>query len=209
MKLIVGLGNPGKKYEDTRHNLGFMVVDELVQSFLRSRISLRETKFKIEEKFKAEILELKYSNEKIIISKPLTYMNNSGMAISLLVNFYKINSEDIWIIHDDVDLLLGSMKIRFGGASAGHKGVESIIKNLGTDKFWRFRIGIASKRSEIGIKTISGERMKIKNIDDFVLGEFIKEELHRVKEEVGRAANAVSSALEFGLEYTQQKFNKK
>lgn len=201
MKLIIGLGNPGKKYEDTRHNTGFMVIDELVQS--------KGTKFKVESKFKAEILETEYNSEKIIFAKPQTYMNNSGMGISLLANFYKIKSEDIWIIHDDIDLLLGSIKIRFGGASAGHKGVDSIINSLGTDKFWRFRIGIASKRSEIGQKVISGVRMKIKNIDDFVLGEFTKEEQRRVKEEIKRASKAILEALEFSLEYSQQKFNKR
>ncbi|MDP3988379.1 MAG: aminoacyl-tRNA hydrolase, partial [Candidatus Levybacteria bacterium] len=114
---------------------------------------------------------------------------------------------DIWIIHDDVDLLLGSMKIRFGGASAGHKGVDSVINSLGTDGFWRFRIGIASKRSEIGRKTISGERMKRKNIDDFVLGEFIKEEQNRIKEVIRRGEKAIETALLEGMDKAMNKYN--
>ena len=206
MKLIIGLGNPGKKYEKTRHNMGFMVADALGNSVKGIGDS-----WKHEEKFKSEILKINHpltpNPYTLILVKPLTYMNNSGLAVGLIANFYKIKPEDIWVVHDDIDLLLGSMKIRFGGASAGHKGVDSIINSLGTDGFWRFRIGIASKRSEIGIKTISGERMKRKNIDDFVLGEFIKEERNRVKEIIRQVVRAIEIALIEGMDKAMNKFN--
>ena len=206
MKLIVGLGNHGKKYEETRHNLGFMVVDSLIQNAKFNPDSIG-TKFKVENKFKAEILETECNSEKIILVKPLTYMNNSGMAVSLISQYLNIPISDIWIVHDDIDLLLGAMKIRLGGASAGHKGVESIIKSLGTDKFWRFRIGIAGKKSEIGQKMISGERMKRKNIDDFVLGKFSKEEMGRFKEEIKRGVKAIETALKEGITIAMNKYN--
>ncbi|OGH17674.1 MAG: aminoacyl-tRNA hydrolase [Candidatus Levybacteria bacterium RIFCSPHIGHO2_02_FULL_37_10] len=206
MKLIIGLGNPGKKYEKTRHNMGFMVADAL-----GNRVKGIGDSWKHEEKFKSEILKINHpltpNPYPLILVKPLTYMNNSGLAVGLIANFYKIKPEDIWVVHDDIDLLLGSMKIRFGGASAGHKGVDSIINSLGTDGFWRFRIGIASKRSEIGIKTISGERMKRKNIDDFVLGEFIKEERNRVKEIIRQVVRAIEIALIEGMDKAMNKFN--
>jgi PTH1 family peptidyl-tRNA hydrolase len=202
MKLIVGLGNPGLKHDKTRHNLGFMVADAFLKDFPMSDVTFRE-----EKKFKAEIAEIdwqpkKGKAEKVILAKPLTYMNGSGSAVSLIAKFYKIAPVDVWIIHDEIDLPLGGMKIRFAGASAGHKGVESIIEYLGTDKFWRFRVGIGEQHEKIHDK-------KVKAIDNFVLGEFSEGERGKVREIIKKSAKAMQDALEEGLEKAMNRFNTK
>jgi len=202
MKLIVGLGNPGDKHAKTRHNLGFMIVDAFLQAYPQEDISFRE-----EKKFQSEIVEVNWQPkkgkaEKVILAKPLTYMNGSGSAVSLIAKFYKISPEDIWIIHDEIDLPLGGMKIRFGGASAGHKGVESIIQLLRTDKFWRFRVGIGAQREKVHDR-------KIKAIDDHVLGEFSEGERGKAREIIKKSMKAVEDALEEGLEKAMNRFNTK
>jgi PTH1 family peptidyl-tRNA hydrolase len=203
MKLIVGLGNPGAKHEKTRHNLGFTIIDALLKDFS----SVDKILFREEKKFQSEIAEIdwqpkKGSLEKVILVKPLTYMNGSGSAVSLISKFYKISPEDIWVIHDEIDLPLGGMKIRFGGASAGHKGVESIIELLGTDKFWRFRIGIGPQKEKIQTK-------KVKAIDNYVLGEFPEGEKGKAREIVKKSMKAIEDALEEGLEKAMNRFNTK
>src|SRR3989344_1447987 len=153
MKLIVGLGNFGEKYEKTRHNLGFMVLDKFFKDFEKVDKSI----WKDNKKFKSDIAKLEWSFssaqdkhgkrlEKVILAKPKTYVNNSGLAVSLISEYLHIPVSDIWIIHDEIDLPLGSMRIRFGGSAGGHKGIGSIIKSLGTEKFWRFRMGIGQSR---------------------------------------------------------------
>jgi len=203
MKLIVGLGNPGLKHERSRHNLGFMIVD----AFLKDFSSSPPTNFKEEKKFQSEVAEISWQPkkgqaEKVILVKPLTYMNGSGLAVSSISKFYKIAPADIWIIHDEIDLPLGGMKIRFAGASAGHKGVESIIGHLGTDQFWRFRIGIGAQHGKIQSK-------KLKAIDQFVLGEFSEGEKGKAREIIKRGKKAIEDALEKGLEKAMNRFNTK
>ena len=167
MKLLVGLGNPGVKYEKTRHNVGFMVVEQ----FLKDFEPVGKTVWNNSEMFKSDIVELTWQpkrgkEEKVILVKPKTFMNNSGLAVAILTTYYKIPTTDIWIVHDDVDLPMGNMKIRFGGASAGHRGVTSIMEALNTDKFWRFRLGIGHPRH-----TFTGRNMKydVKGVDEHVL----------------------------------------
>ena len=121
MKLIVGLGNPGTSYEDTRHNIGFMVVDKLVKE-------IGETSPVWEEDHKRNALVAKIGG--VIIAKPMTFMNNSGSAVAALTAFYKINKEDVWVIHDDIDLPIGKIRIRKGGGTGGHNGVDSIMQSL-------------------------------------------------------------------------------
>jgi PTH1 family peptidyl-tRNA hydrolase len=203
MKLIVGLGNPGLKHEKTRHNLGFTVVNAFLKDFSTSSESL----WREEKKFQSEITEINWQPkkalaEKVILAKPLTFMNGSGLAVSLIAKFYKIDPEDIWIVHDEVDLPLGGMKIRFAGASAGHKGVESIIDYLGTDKFWRFRMGIGPQKEKIQTK-------KVKAIDNYVLGEFSEGEKGKAREIVKKGMKAIEDALEEGLEKAMNRFNTK
>lgn len=205
MKLIVGLGNPGEKYEHTRHNLGFMVVEK----FLKDFHSEKETVWSTEKKFKSDISQINWESKTdgkvpLILVKPKTYMNNSGMAVSLIASFYKIESSDIWIINDELDLPLGSMKIRFGGAAAGHRGVESVMESLGTDKFWRFRLGIGESRNHSEIA-----KHHVTDVDQFVLGKFSHSEAGKERELIKRGAKAIATALESGMEKAMNQFNTK
>ena len=210
MKLIVGLGNPGDKYELTRHNVGFTVIDHL----LKDLEPVNKSNWTTENKLKSDIYILDYKPksgdvEKVILAKPLTYMNNSGMAVTLIARYYKISAADIWIVHDELDLPIGMMKIRFGGASAGHHGVESILASLKTDKFWRFRMGIGNNKSKLPPSLKLRRAGKIRNMNDFVLGGFGRGDRGKVKHMVKRGAKALSTALEKGIESSQNQFNTK
>jgi PTH1 family peptidyl-tRNA hydrolase len=153
MKLIVGLGNPGERYQKSRHNVGFILLDKFAAD---NNLNWRKV-----ERFNSEVAD--YSNGLLI--KPQTFMNNSGDAVSKLVNFYKISLNDLIIIHDDVDLPLGAIKKQKGKNSAGHHGVENIIEELGTKDFWRIRVGIGKPED----KNIP--------IDEWVLQNFGENEL--------------------------------
>ena len=213
MKLIVGLGNPGEKYEKTRHNLGFMVIDRFFKDFA----PVEKTVWENQNKFKSETAAIDWQPkkgklERVILAKPKTYMNNSGIAVQLLASFFKLPSSDIWIVNDDIDLPLGAMKIRFGGASAGHRGVESIIASLGSDKFWRFRMGIGIRNEKLTLRLRSGREIKnqkVKNVEDYVLGNFTGQERGKVKELIKRGVRALETALEKGMEAAMNRFNTK
>jgi len=205
MKLIVGLGNPGEKYEKTRHNLGFLVVDR----FLQDCKPVRGTKWEESKKFKSLLAECTVppkfgEEEKILLVKPLTHMNASGIAVEKLASFYKIEPFDIWVVHDELDLPVGSIKIRKGGSSAGHKGIESIIENLGTEKFWRFRLGIGVNRNH---SEIAGHM--IKNVDEFVLSTFAHGEAGKIRELIKRGSQSISCAVEDSIESAMNRFNTK
>ncbi len=191
MKLIVGLGNPGEQYQKVRHNLGFMVVDELVKKIGAGNWSN-------DAKLKSEVVK----TLDLIIAKPQTYMNNSGLAVQILTTYYKLSTTDLIVIHDDLDLPLGKIKVRMGGAAAGHHGVESIIKALDNDKFVRVRLGIGN------LKTQSAEH-KAQHIDTnhFVLEPFMHSEKSKVKHMLKQALKAVELLLEQGLEKAQNQFN--
>lgn len=138
MKLIVGLGNPGQTYEQTGHNVGFVALDELA-------LALKADAFASRKKFIAVVAELSATKEKIILAKPQTFMNNSGQAVSGLLRFYRLTPADLWVLHDDIDLPLGTIRISVGASAAGHRGVQSIIDSIGSQAFTRFRIGIQPK----------------------------------------------------------------
>lgn len=204
MKLIVGLGNPGVKYESTKHNVGFMVVDHL----LKDLEPVNKSNWDRSEKLKSDIYVLDYqpktsASERAILAKPLTYMNNSGMAVGVIASFYKVKPIDIWIVHDEIDLPLGMMKIRLGGSSAGHHGLESIMQAIGTDKFWRFRMGIGMSHNhdEMAKHKITGK--------EYVLRGFRGGEAAKARQLVKRGSKALSAALEKGLESAQNQFNTK
>ena len=210
MKLIVGLGNPGEKYEKTRHNLGFMVVEKFLKDFK----SVENTTWENSTKFKSEISQIewqpKHGNlEKVTLVKPKTYMNNSGLAVKIIADFYKISPDHVWIVHDDIDLPLGNLKIRFGGASAGHHGVESVMEHLGTDKFWRFRMGVGVQSSKFTHSASSGQKSKLKNVEDFVLSDFTGSECGKLKHLIKRGVQAIENSLEEGLEAAMNRFNTK
>ncbi len=191
MKLVVGLGNPEERYTGTRHNLGFEVLDELVKK-------LNLVDWTVEDKFKAELIK----TPELILVKPKTFVNLSGMAVKSLTTYYKIASEDVVIIHDELDLPLGKIKVRLGGAAAGHHGVESIIKELGTDQFIRVRLGIGN------LKTQSAEHRKGHvSAEKFVLEPFLHQEKSTVKHMIKQAIKALEILLDKGLEQAQNQFN--
>lgn len=205
MKLIVGLGNPGVQYEKTRHNMGFMVLEQ----FLKDMEPVKNTLWNDEPKFKSDIAQITFplktgGNEKVLLAKPKTHMNNSGMAVTLLAKYYKVKPADIWIVQDELDLPLGSMKIRLGGSSAGQKGVESVIGALGNDKFWRFRMGIGVSRNHDEMS-----KHVIHDASDYVLGQFSGGDVKRARELVKRGAHALKMALEDSLEAAMNRFNTK
>ena len=195
MKIIVGLGNPGKKYELTRHNVGFFSLDKIIEKIPNTPIlrcpNRRATEgrqyptsnqypisntqliqpFKQEKKFKAEVAKFKLGEEEVLLVKPQTFMNLSGEAVKAIVDFYKINtSSDLIIVHDEIDLPVGSARIRFKGSSAGHKGIQSIIDGLGTESFMRVRIGIGRPQNE-NIK-----------IEDWVLQKLSEDEIKAIND---------------------------
>lgn len=134
--LIVGLGNPGKEYENTPHNMGQIAV-------LLWAGEQHFPEFRFEKKFTAQVSKGVIGEQNVIAALPETFMNNSGVSVLALANFYKIPPENIWVAHDDIDIPLGNVRIAFGGSSAGHHGIESVVEKLGTADFWGFRIGIA------------------------------------------------------------------
>ncbi|MEH7457101.1 aminoacyl-tRNA hydrolase [Bacillus pseudomycoides] len=173
MKLIVGLGNPGREYELTRHNIGFMAIDELAK---RWNISLNEQKFK--GLFGAGFV----NGEKVILLKPLTYMNLSGESIRPLMDYYKIDVEDFVVMYDDLDIPVGKLRLRMKGSAGGHNGVKSTITHLGTQEFQRIRMGI--DRPKNGMKVV-----------DYVLGRFTAEEMPDVNHSIENAADACEEWL--------------
>ncbi|MDE2590751.1 MAG: aminoacyl-tRNA hydrolase [Patescibacteria group bacterium] len=201
MKLIVGLGNPGKQYEKTRHNLGFMVLEQ----FLKDNETVGNTVWENNTRFKSDMAEFTWQpkhgdSEKVILLKPKTFMNNSGMAIQLVADFYKIGPEDIWVIHDDVDLKLGMLRIRNGGGSGGHRGIESVLQVFPQGNFWRFRCGIGRPQQETA---------DAKGVDDYVLGNFNHEEHGKIRELLHHVSKALHMGLGEGLPATMNKFNTK
>lgn len=199
MKLIVGLGNPGEKFQGTRHNLGFEVVDEYARKHNLGT-------FSEEKKFKAEVLktELTANNEQltIILAKPQTYMNQSGLSVKLLSTYYKLPTRDVIVIHDDLDLLLGKMKVRLGGGAGGHHGVESVIKDLGSDNFVRVRLGIGNTQGFLGEHHRSSF-----NAEKFVVEGFLSGERSKVKSMTKRAICALDAILALGIEKAQNQYN--
>jgi len=207
MKVIVGLGNPGEKYEKTRHNLGFMVLDRFLKDFK----NVSESVWSEKEKFKSRLFEINFRSqkgkeEKIILAKPKTYMNNSGLAVSLLLSYFKLQPFDIWVVHDDIDLPLGSIRIRLGGSSGGHKGVASIIDSIGTEKFWRFRLGIGHPKK---IQDSKSKTQNLRKVDDFVLSSFTQKEAGELRKVIKQGSKAIAEALENGLDKAMNKFNAK
>ncbi|KKQ52764.1 MAG: Peptidyl-tRNA hydrolase [Parcubacteria group bacterium GW2011_GWD2_38_11] len=165
MKLIVGLGNPGNQYENTRHNAGFIMLGEI-----QKELSFPE--FEFSKKFNAEISEGNFNGQKIILAKPQTFMNLSGQSVSSLITFYKIPLEDLIVLHDDLDINLGAFKISTDSSAGGHNGVTSIFETLGSQKVRRIRIGIEGIEKKLERK-MSGS--------DFVLQKFSQEEIEIIK----------------------------
>lgn len=200
MKIIVGLGNPGEKYENTRHNLGFATLDNLLKKYQ----SLEDSTWEDNKKTKSLIKRIEIKGTSTLLAKPQTYMNNSGIAISLLLEYFKIKPEDLIVIHDELDLPFGKIQIRFGGGTAGHNGMESIINSLGTDKFLRIRMGIGKPTK------IEGSKFDLKrnhSSETYVLENFAEDEHHEVRNMIKHVQKNIELILEHGIEQFMSKFN--
>ena len=168
MKLIIGLGNPGKDYENTRHNIGFRYIDNYAENhnFLITK-----------KKFNGLAYELTINNEKVIFLKPLSFMNLSGTVVRKYMDYYKIDIKDILVIHDDLDMPIAKIKVKLGGSSGGHNGIRNIIDNLNDEKFLRLKVGISNNKE---------------NVIDYVLGKFSKED----NEKLNKLNNKVNNIID-------------
>ncbi len=185
MKLIVGLGNPGSKYEGTRHNIGFDVIDELAERF---QAPLTEAKHK------GVYAVVRKGMEKVLLLKPLTYMNLSGESIGEVMRYYNIDVEDLLVIYDDLDLPVGKIRLRQKGSAGGHNGIKSTIAHVGTQEFNRIRIGIDRPTPPM-------------KVPDYVLGRFTAEEKENMKSVITTSADAVEAWLDHPFLEVMNKFN--
>lgn len=183
--LIVGLGNPGRDYRENRHNTGFMVVDRLAVK-LEARFTRLQSK--------ALIAPAAYQDRKIILAKPQTFMNLSGQAVQGLVHFYKLPLTNLLVVHDDLDLPTGTIRIRPDGGPGGQKGMTSVIERLGTDEFPRLRLGIGRPPGQM-------------EAPDYVLQDFTQAELALMSDTLGRAVEAALTFVVEGLEAAMNKYN--
>lgn len=183
--LIIGLGNPGREYRFTRHNIGFLSIDKLAET---QNIQINRVK-------NNTLIGLGHFNEnKLILAKPQTYMNLSGKAVNSLINFYKVSLEHTLIIHDDLDLPFGSIRLRPSGSSGGQKGIHSVIQMLGTEQIPRLRVGIGRPPGRM-------------NAMDYVLQRFNDQDSDMLDEITERVTNASLAFIEFGIEYAMNHFN--
>jgi peptidyl-tRNA hydrolase, PTH1 family len=183
--LIVGLGNPGRQYRDNRHNIGFMVIDELASGF---GVSFSRVQFR------ALITDVRLEGHRLLLAKPQTYMNESGVAVGAMLKFFKVPLENLLVAHDDVDLPLGTLRIRPGGGSAGQKGVNSIIERIGTQEFPRLRVGVGRPPGRMLAAS-------------YVLQDFSKQEVPVLKEILEHAASAALTFVTDGLEKAMNRYN--
>lgn len=185
MKCIVGLGNPGRKYEKTRHNAGFMVIDELLK---RHQWKLKK------DKFNGKSTVERFDGEKVIFLQPQTFMNLSGESIRALVEFHRLDVDDILVIYDDLDLPVGKIRLRLKGGHGGHNGIRSTIDHMGTKEFKRLRIGVGRPSTSM-------------SVIDYVLGSFSKEQQEEVAASIKRAADACETWLQKPFSDVMNEFN--
>ncbi len=187
---MVGLGNPGLKYEFTRHNIGFRIVDNLARDI--------EAEFKKVQSYHSLISRGTIGNHKIILVKPQTFMNLSGRAVSKVVSYYKLPLRDLLIVYDDLNLELGQIRIRKNGSAGGHKGMESIMQYLHSEDIPRLRIGIGNPLTDYNFDCVS-----------HVLSNFNHNEENKIKETAMLSAEAIKTVIEDGFEKAMRKYNRK
>lgn len=180
-KIIVGLNNPGKQYDQTPHNIGKIFVEWLIEKLISDQKIETGVKWKDDKKNMAKILETKVGHKDIIFVLPKTFMNNSGQTVAKILNYYKIDMKGLMVVHDEADMLIGKSKLGFSHSAAGHRGVDSIIQSLKTQSFWRFRIGIRPidiseskyqfKAGDYVVKKMTKENQKIltRNFEKFYI----------------------------------------
>lgn len=183
MFLVVGLGNPGSQYEDTRHNIGFKVIDNIAKEY---NIEINR------QKFKGIYGEGFINGEKVILLKPTTYMNLSGESIREVVDFYKLTNEDLVVIYDDISLDVGRLRLREKGSAGGHNGIKSIIAHLGTDVFPRIKVGVGQPDVDLV---------------NYVLGKFTSKEMEVLSESIDASTKAVSEIIKYDVKSAMNKFN--
>lgn len=186
MKLIIGLGNPGEKYENTRHNVGFWTVEAIARK--------EGAGFSFEKKFNAEVTKARLDDRPVVLIKPHTFVNKSGEAVKKAKLFYKAKLEDIVVVHDDLDIEFGNFKMSLGKDSGGHLGVQSIIDNLKANKFWRLRIGTANRKltSARHQRTLKAKK---ELVGDFVLSRFTPTEQVELKKIIKKALERLAEAF--------------
>ncbi|MBN1586302.1 MAG: aminoacyl-tRNA hydrolase [Candidatus Omnitrophica bacterium] len=190
MKMIVGLGNPGRRYQNTRHNIGFMVMDRIFQSVPAQQ---RGT-WRFEHE--AETSDVHWQSGKVKLVKPQTFMNLSGISVAALLRYYKLGSEECMVICDDVNLPLGSLRLRPEGSGGGHNGLASVIQHLGTENFARLRLGVGPAPEELAL-------------EDFVLQQVSPEGIRSWQDQVEDAVKACSMWLSEGIDKAMNVFNKR
>lgn len=190
MKIVVGLGNPGLKYEFTRHNVGFRVVNSLARDI--------KTEFKRVKSYYSLISRGMINNHKVMLVKPQTFMNLSGRAVSKVVSYYKIPLQDLLIVYDDLNLELGQVRIRKKGSNGGHKGIESIMQYLHSEEIPRLRIGIGSPSASSNFDCVT-----------YVLSNFSYDEEDKIKETIKLSTKAIKTVIEEGFEKAMRKYNRK
>ncbi len=190
MKLVVGLGNPGSEYTENRHNVGFAVVERLAEE-LGADFSQR--------RFQGRVAAGSLGGQKVVLMKPETFMNLSGNAVAEAARFYKVEGEDLIVVHDELDLPLGRLQVRRGGGTAGHNGVTHVAQRLGTKDFVRVRVGIGKPETKDGRSRVVGH----------VLGDFAADERELAAEMIERAAKAVRTAIEKDLKAAMNEFNRR
>jgi len=187
---VVGLGNPGLKYEFTRHNIGFRIVDNLARDI--------KTEFKKVKSYYSLISRGMINNHKVMLVKPQTFMNLSGRAVSKVVSYYKIPIQDLLIVYDDLNLELGQIRIRKKGSTGGHKGIESIMQYLHSEDVPRLRIGIGNPSVNLNFDSVS-----------YVLSNFNGDEEDKIKEAIKLSTEAIKTIIEDGFEKAMRKYNRK
>ena len=187
MKIVAGLGNPGSEYEKTKHNVGFMFVDALAEK-------LGVTDWK--DKFDAKIGEARIGAEKVLLGQPQTYMNESGQAIGPLMNFYKLDAEDLIVVHDDMDIPAGTIRIRKKGSAGGHNGIKSVLAHVGDEHFARVRIGI-------------GRPMPGWTVVNHVLAPFVPEDVPKIDEAIKYLVPAVECMVTDDVDKAMNQYNPK
>ena len=190
MKLICGLGNPGREYERHRHNIGFMAVEALLP---RARAELHQ------EKFQARVGQGTLGGEKVVFLEPQTYMNLSGRSVAEAARFYKIAVEDVLLIHDELDLGFGRLQLKAGGGSGGHNGLKSTVSSLGEDGFIRLRLGIGKPQGPNAKERVAG----------YVLSNFDDGERRQLEEHIGKATDMAETWAREGLSTAMNRFNRK
>jgi PTH1 family peptidyl-tRNA hydrolase len=189
IRLIVGLGNPGPEYETTRHNAGFWLADHFADDL--------SARFRLEKSFSAWVAKGRFDGEAVLLAKPTTFMNRSGLAVGALLRFYKLQPQQVLVLHDELDLLPGHVKLKQGGGHAGHNGLRDIQRELGTPDFWRLRVGVGHPRT-LGLA---------QQVVGFVLNTPKREELAKIEAVIDRARAILPALLRGRFDQAQNQLH--